>query len=100
ERKNARQLHLELNAAVLVQVPEEAVFIVFHRGNRGDDQSPAAAHFGTLGKSPIGVLPENSIIFFMHADGIFDRQRLAAAVADRGPCRDSTGCAESSLRER
>src|SRR5258708_36810862 len=75
--QDASQLDLELNIAVLIQVPEKAIFVVLNRRDRRDDQAARSAHFRRL-QAAVGVLPEDAVILFMHAHRIFDGERFAA----------------------
>ena len=84
QREDAGQLDLELDVAVLVEIPEEAVLVVLDRRDRRDDQPARAAHLRVVGQPAVGVLPEDAEVFLVHADGVLDRQRLAAAVAQVG----------------
>ena len=52
---NACQFGFELDRAVLVEVPEVAVFVVVDRGDRGGNEATAAPHLNVA--IGIGVLP-------------------------------------------
>jgi len=63
KRENAGELDFELDIAVLVEVPEEAVLVVFDGGDGRYNQAAGAAHVGRIRESTIGVFPENAVIF-------------------------------------
>ena len=80
---DARRLDLLLPRAVLVEVPVEAVVVVAHGGDGGDDQPARAAHPGLdallVG---VGVLPKHAEVLFVDADGVLDGARAAVLVGD------------------
>ncbi len=80
EGQDAGELDFKLDVAVLVEVPEEAVFVVFDSGDGGNDEAAGAAYFWCVGQAAVGVLPEDAEVFFMDADGIGDGECAAAAV--------------------
>lgn len=82
QRQNACQLDFKLYVSVLIEVPKEAVLIVFDCGNGRNNQSPRAPDFWSIRQPAICVLPENAEIFLMYADGVRNRERAAAAVAE------------------
>src|SRR5262249_3387844 len=65
------QFNLVLNRAILVEIPVKAVIIVTDCGEERDDQSPGSPNL-RFASTPVGMLPENSIVLLMHADGIFE----------------------------
>ena len=67
--EHAGELHLELDAAVLVEVPEEAVLVVPQVDDRGDHEP---AHPPYLGGLPlvVEVLPCDADVFLVHADRV------------------------------
>ena len=82
QREDAGQLDLELDVAVLVQIPEKTIFVVLDRGDRRDHEPARAAHLWLVRQSAVGVLPEDAEILLVHAHRILDRQRLPAARAE------------------
>ncbi len=68
---NTCQLHLHLNSTVEIQVPKETIFIIAYSVHRAHNQTARSAYLCGLGQ-PVMMFPQNSIVFFMHADGIFD----------------------------
>src|SRR5258707_12210803 len=77
----AGQLHLELDGAILVEVPEEAVVVVAQRGDRGDDQPTGSSDLGLLGH-PVVVLPQDPEVFLVDADRVTDRLGVAGRICD------------------
>src|SRR5260370_32584352 len=75
ERENTRQLDLELNGAVLIEIPEKSVFIILNGGGGRHHQAARTAHLGLFGQTAVRVVPENAEILFMDADRIGDRQQ-------------------------
>ena len=61
------------------EVPVEGVFVVRDGGDEGDHEFAAAAGFGGA-FAEVEVLPEDGVVFLVHADGVFDGQRVAVAV--------------------
>ena len=82
-RDDPGRLHLGLDRAVLVEVPEEPVVIVADRRDRRDHEPPRAAHLGLAG-AKVPVLPQHPVVFLVQADRVPDHDRLADAVAHRG----------------
>src|SRR5215472_1205872 len=82
-RSHAGQLDLVLDRAVLVEVPEVAVLVVTDGGNRGKHQPARAPDLRLVGPK-VGVLPEDPVVLFVHADRVLDRLRLAVVVVDDG----------------
>ena len=77
---DAGQLDLELDRAVEVQVPEDAVVVVADGEDRADHQATAAAHVGGT-RVAIGVLPQNAEVFFVDADRLVDVDGRAVVEA-------------------
>src|SRR6266540_240853 len=73
---HAGGLHLQLDGAVQVQVPVEAVVVVADRGEGRDDQAPLAARLGGAGEQ-VAVLPGDAGVLFVQADGVGYLARLA-----------------------
>ena len=94
QREDAGQLDLELDRAVLVEVPEEAVLVVLDRRDRRDDQPPRPPDLGRVGQAAVGVLPEDAVVFLVHADGVLDRQRARPGCRRGG--RRSSGSGRGS----
>lgn len=44
--------------------------VVIHRGDKGNDQSSRPADVNVI-PAPIGVLPENAVVFLVETNGIF-----------------------------
>lgn len=80
---DAGQLDLELDARVLVEVPVEAVVVVPGGGEERHDQPPGPPDLGVAG-AEIGVLPADTGVFLVQADGVRDVDRLAVLVVDDG----------------
>ena len=76
---DAGQFHFQLYRAILVEVPEEPVFVVADRRDAGPYETPRAPHLGLAG-TPITVLPQDAVVFFMQANCIGDGHHTAAAV--------------------
>jgi len=77
--QDARELDFVLDGAVLVEVPEEAIFVVIDRGDEGEDETARSPHRHTV-PPPIRVLPQNAEVFFMHTDSILGDGDIAPAV--------------------
>ena len=87
------RLDLELDGAVEVEVPVEAVVVVADRGEEGDHQPALPAHLAGPGEQ-VGVLPEDPVVLLVHADRVGDRLRVAEVVGDhRVRC---SGCRRGS----
>jgi hypothetical protein len=80
-RQDARGLDQELDGPVEVEVPVEAVLVVGHRRDEGDDQPAGAADLGLV-EAEVVVLPGDGVVLLVHAHGVADGQRVAVAVAD------------------
>ncbi len=78
---DAGQLHLELDAGVLVEVPVDRVLVVAHGDDERDHQSAAAAGLSRL---PCGVemLPQQAGVFLVQADCLPDCVGLAVLVGE------------------
>ena len=76
-------LGLELDGAVEVEVPVEAVVVVADRGEERDHQAALAAHLAGVGEQ-VRVLPEDAVVLLVHADGVADGLRVAEVVGDDG----------------
>src|SRR5581483_389021 len=63
------ELHLQLHRSVEVEVPVEAVLVVPDRGNGAHHQAARAADLGTT-RDHVHVLPEDSVVLLVHADGV------------------------------
>ena len=50
-------------------MPVKGVLIIPDRRDERDDEPPRTAYFDLAG-SPVGVLPQQAVIFFMQADGV------------------------------
>src|SRR5205823_13378555 len=61
---DAGQLHLELDAAVLVEVPVDGVFVVVRREDERDDQPAAAAGLGGA-EVAVVMLPQQASVLPM-----------------------------------
>ena len=81
--EHAGELDLELDGAVEVEVPVEAVVVVADRGEERDHQAALAAHFPGVGEQ-VRVLPDDAEVLLVHADGVADRLRVAEVVGDDG----------------
>ena len=75
-RHDPGELHLQLDVAVEVEVPVEAVLVVADGGDEADDQ--AARPAGLVGAAlQVVVLPEDPVVLLVHADRVLDRVRVA-----------------------
>ena len=79
---DARELHLALDRAVLVQVPVEGVLVVVRRSDRRDDEPARAPHLDVAGHG-VRVLPEEAEVLLVQADRVLDRVRAAGVVGER-----------------
>ena len=77
------QLHLVFDCAVLVEIPEEPVFVVPDGRDEGDHQPSGPAHFRLPGP-PVDVLPEDAEVLFVHADGVGDFHDASLGVIGHG----------------
>ena len=98
-REHAGELDLELDRAVLVEVPEEAVVVVADRRERRDHEPPRAAHLARA-VAPLDVAPEHADVLLVDADRVRDRHRLAGGVGDDGVEVDDLAEAVAAARER
>ncbi len=78
-RHDPGQLHLELDGAVQVEVPVEAVLVVSDGRDGAHDQTPRATHLAPT-RHHVHVLPEDPVVLLVHADGVGARVRLAPFV--------------------
>src|SRR5690606_36870764 len=76
-------LDLELDGAVEVEVPVEAVVVDADRDEERDDQSALAAGLLRFGEN-VRVLPEDAEVLLMHADRVLHLVRLAVAIGQDG----------------
>ena len=65
------ELHLQLDRAVEVEVPEEPVLVVADGGDGRHDQAPRPADLGPSGVQ-VEVLPEDAVVLLVEADGVRD----------------------------
>ena len=79
---DACKLGLELDRAVLVEIPVEAVVVVADGREEGDHETARAAHFEDA-VAELVMLPEDSVVLLMHADGILHHRRLAEVIGRR-----------------
>jgi hypothetical protein len=82
-REDAGQLDLALDAAVLVEVPEDPVVVVADRRERRDDQPARPADVRPAGPHVL-VPPERAVVLLVHADGVLHLERRAVLVDQRG----------------
>src|SRR5262249_61816661 len=82
-RDDARHLDLQLDGAVLVEVPEEAVLVVPDGGDGGDDEAARAPHLDVAGAKG-RVLPEKPEVLFVQTNSVLQRDRLAVRVGHDG----------------
>lgn len=69
--------------------PVDAVFIVSSSEDVGDDEFPSTSDdHGVV--TEIGVLEEDSGVFFVDADGVFDGCGLSSAVDEGGTTRSGS----------
>ena len=81
--KNTSELDLELDGAILVEDPVNAVFVVCGCEDMRDDKfSPAGDDDGIVAE--IAMLEEDPSVFFVDTDGVFDYLRGAGAVDEGG----------------
>ena len=78
-RHDAGELDLELDRAVQVEVPVEAVLVVADRRDEADDQATRAAHLGATAVE-VDVLPEDSVVLFVNADRVLGLGRVAVLI--------------------
>ena len=67
----------------MVEVPKEPVFIVIDRGHKGHHQPPRSPHLDFV-QTPIRMLPEHAIVFFVEANRVFNDRDIAATVGEGG----------------
>ncbi len=80
---DAGGLGLELDRAVEVEVPVEAVVVVAHRGEEGDDEPALAPDLPRAGPQ-VGVLPEDAVVLLVDADGVGQGAGVPELVGDDG----------------
>ena len=81
--QNPRQLDLELDGAVLVEDPVDGVLVI-RGGEDMRDQQLSASCDDYAVVAEIGVFEEDACIFFVDADGVFDRLGGSGAVDEGG----------------
>src|SRR6185437_4362130 len=79
---DAGQLDLELDRAVLVEIPVKAVVVIADRREERDDEAPRAPHLESVVAEFI-MLPEDAEILLMQADRVLHRGWLAEIVGCR-----------------
>jgi hypothetical protein len=80
---HAGQLDLVFDGAVLVEVPEIAVFVVSDGSDHRDHQPSRAPDFGLAGP-PVHVFPADAVVFLVQADRVLDQLRAAVVVVEPG----------------
>src|SRR5712692_1238724 len=80
---DAGELDIHFQAAILTKIPEEAVLIDSNGSDKRDDQAPRAAHLHMLG-AEIGVFPERTVVFLVHAHYVRQRQGIAGVIGHVG----------------
>ena len=80
DEDDAGGLGLDLDRAVEVEVPVEAVVVVADRGEVRHDESSGAAHIGT--DPGLRVLPEDAVVLLVHADDVGDLHGMTLIVGD------------------
>ena len=83
--QDTRELDLELNGAVLVEDPVDAVLVVCGREDLADEEL-AGAGDGAGVVAEVGVLEEDAGVFFVEADCVFYCRGAAVAVYEFGVC--------------
>jgi hypothetical protein len=78
---DAGQLRLELDSAVLIEVPVDRVLVVARGDDKRDNQPAAATSLGRI-QHRVKVLPKQAEILLVQADGLADRVRLTVAVGE------------------
>ena len=79
---DASQLGFELDRAVLIEVPVEAVIVIADGREERDHEPARAPHLKRL-VAEFVVLPEDAVILLMQADRVLHDRRLAVIVGDR-----------------
>ena len=79
---DAGQLGLELDGAVLIEVPVEAVVVVADGREERDDEAARAAHLEGV-VAELVVLPEDAVVLLVHADGVLHHHGPAEIVGRR-----------------
>lgn len=80
--QNASELDFELDGAVKVENPVDAVFIVGSSEDVRDDKLASASDCYTV-VAEIGVLEQDPSVFLMDADSVLDGRGLSGAVNER-----------------
>ena len=70
--QDAGEFYLELDGSVLVEYPVYCIFVVGCGKDVGDDEFAAASDDGGI-VAEVRMLEENTGVFFVDADCIFDR---------------------------
>lgn len=78
--EDAGQLNFELDGAVLVEDPVDAVLVVGGREDLGDNELAAARHDGRA-VAEIRVFEQDAGILLVDADGVLDGDGRARAIA-------------------
>ena len=94
--EDAGEFDFELDYAVLVHDPVDAVFVVAGGEDLADDEL-AGARGGAGGVAEVGVFEEDAVVFFVDADCVFDgvggavpgNVRLVVSLGGGGRGRDS-----------
>jgi hypothetical protein len=73
--QNSRKTNFVFDTAILVEVIIEAVFVVCNSADHADDEATGADGMDTSSWTEIGVLPEETCVFFVNADGVLDVHR-------------------------
>ena len=81
--QNASELNLELDRAVLVEDPVDAVLVVGRGEDVADDQLACAGDGRGL-IAEVGVLEKNACVFLVDADGVLDGRGFAGSVDEVG----------------
>ena len=81
--EDAGELDLELDGAVLVEDPVDAVFVVGRREDVRDDELARPRHDDRV-VAEVGVLEEDARVFLVDADGVLDRRAGPGAVDEGG----------------
>ena len=82
-RDDPGELDLELDRAVEVEHPVEAVVVIADRRDEADHETARAPHLGVAG-AEVPVLPEQPGVLLVQADRIGERDGLAGSVAHDG----------------
>src|SRR5215212_1119554 len=74
--------NLALDVPVLIEAPVHQVLVVRDGRVEGDDEAARAAYFGAC--YLVHVLPQDSVVFLVDADGVLYDVRLALRVVEGG----------------